>query len=39
MPPTTKLIAWLFFTFTVPVCTIVGAPMGPVIVQLTESIC
>jgi hypothetical protein len=35
IPPTSKLIDWLFVTLTVPLCATVEAPPGPVIVQLT----
>jgi hypothetical protein len=39
MPPTRKLIVLLDPTGTLPDCTTVGAPLGPVTVQLTEVIC
>jgi hypothetical protein len=39
MPLAMKLTVVLFPTLTVPVCTTVDAPFGPVIVQLTLLIC
>jgi hypothetical protein len=35
MPPTRKLTAALFAMLTVPDCTTVDAPFGPVIVQVS----
>src|SRR5580698_7919170 len=37
MPPTVSAIVWLFCTLTVPDCTTVVAPLGPVIVQLASA--
>src|SRR5580704_2009339 len=39
MPPTRKLIELLEPTGTVPLCTTVDAPLGPVTVQLIELTC